>query len=311
MQIFHQLEDFKDHKKPVILTIGNFDGVHLGHLAVLQRARTFARDNSQLTVLTFSNHPSEVLRPEQPVPLLCTLKHKIQLLQMHSLQALVLLPFTRYLANHSAASFIERVRQFIPFTHLILGHDATLGRDRQGNKSTMQQLALEWGFTVHYVDEYRYEGQPVSSTRIRGLIQQGELGQAETLLGRPYSIYSHVLPGLGKGKQIGFPTANLEVRGLCLPPFGVYAVEVRKDNQSFRGIANLGLAPTVREDRTPLLEVHLLSSHPDFYEEPIEVIFEGFIRPEKKFESLEDLRRQIKQDIEQVKNLEKPHSLLE
>jgi riboflavin kinase / FMN adenylyltransferase len=301
MKLFYQLEDFKDRKTPIILTIGNFDGVHRGHLAVLQRARSF-KEEGQMVALTFINHPSEILRPTQPTFLLCSLAHKIQLLQAQNLQALILLPFTRYLAQHSAASFIEHIRQFIPFSHLILGHDATLGRDKQGDKAIMQGLALEWGFQVHYIEEYRYEGHPVSSTQIRSLVQQGDLDQVETLLDRPYSIYSTVVSGLGKGKQLGFPTANLDVHGLCLPPFGVYAVEVKKESQLFKGIANLGIAPTVKQESIPSLEVHLFSPLPDFYQQDIEVIFKNYVRPERKFDSLEELRQQVERDIQFVQS---------
>ncbi|CUI16979.1 putative riboflavin kinase/FMN adenylyltransferase [Candidatus Protochlamydia naegleriophila] len=306
MHLYHQLEEFKDQKTPVVLTIGNFDGVHLGHLAVLQRSQAVAkRVEAHTVVITFSNHPSEVLRPEDPTLLLCTLPHKIALLEANQVDHLMLLPFTRYLALHSAASFVERVRQFIPFSHLILGHDATLGRDRQGNRDVMQSLAEAWGFEVYYLEEYRYEGLPVSSTRIRQLVQKGEFDQAEVLLGRPYSIYSGISTGLGKGRQIGYPTANIPVKGLCLPPQGVYVVEVNKDGKIYQGIANLGVAPTVRQDGVPLLEVHILAENVELSEHPIEVIFLKFIRPERKFDGLEALREQIKQDVDFAKNYQK------
>ncbi len=312
MHLYHQLEEFKDQKTPVVLTIGNFDGVHLGHLAVLQKAQAIAlRTEAHQVVITFSNHPSEVLRPEDPTLLLCTLPHKIALLEANHIDHLMLLPFTRYLAHHSAASFVERVRQFIPFSHLILGHDATLGRDRQGNRSVMQSLAEAWGFEVHYLEEYRYEGLPVSSTQIRQLVQKGEFDQAEILLGRPYSIYSTISTGLGKGRQIGFPTANIPVKGLCLPPLGVYVVEVNKEGEIYQGIANLGVAPTIREDGVPLLEVHILAENVELSASPIEVIFLKFIRPERKFESVEALREQIGQDVYFAKHYQRQRNPLD
>jgi riboflavin kinase/FMN adenylyltransferase len=300
MRLLEKLEDFSQPRNPLVLTIGNFDGMHRGHRAVLNRARNLAGQEGQLLVLTFRNHPSEVLRPYQPVRLLCTLPHKLQLLQQFGVDDIVLLPFTRYLAQHSAASFIEHVRQFIPFSHLILGHDATLGRDRQGDRPTMIGLGMEWGFHVHYLEEYRYEGKPVSSTRIRELLQQGNLIQVEALLNRPYSIYAPVSSGGGKGKQLGFPTANLDVSGLCLPPFGVYAVEVMHQSKCLQGIANLGIAPTIREDNKPVLEVHIFESERDWLGQYLEVIFKEFIRPEQKFHNVEELRQQIQKDIELV-----------
>jgi riboflavin kinase / FMN adenylyltransferase len=301
MQLIERLEDFTQPRHPLILTIGNFDGMHRGHCAVLKRAQHFAGKEGETVVLTFRNHPSEVLRPDQPTRLLCTLSHRIILLEKFGVNRILLLTFTKYLAKHSAASFIEHLRQFIPFSHLVLGHDSTLGRDRQGNRATMQELGDAWGFHVYYQDEYRFEGQPVSSTRIREALQQGDFNRVEQLLDRPYSIYASVSIGEGIGKQIGFPTANLEISELCLPPSGVYAVEVIKNSKSMEGIANLGVAPTIKTRSQPILEVHLFDQEQNLYGEPLEVIFKKFIRPEQKFDSLEELCHQIKGDIDSAK----------
>lgn len=302
MRLINRIEDYKDEKKPTILTIGNFDGVHRGHLAVLQAAKSFANKEGQIVVITFSNHPSEVLRPEEPpIARLCTPSQKILLLDSLGVHTLITLPFTRWLAQHSAASFIEHIREFIPFTHLVLGHDATLGKDRQGRPATMKALGVQWGFEVHYLEEFRYEGHPISSTKIRELVQQGNFDMVEQLLGRPFSIYSTVIAGEGKGKLLGFPTANLDVSGLSLPPFGVYAVQVKKDHKLIQGIANLGIAPTMNENRQPLLEVHLFDVEQNLYQENIEVIFQHFIRPERKFDSIDALRQQIEKDILEAK----------
>jgi riboflavin kinase/FMN adenylyltransferase len=223
-------------------------------------------------------------------------------LQQSGIDNIVLLPFTRHLAQHSAESFIENVRKFIPFSHLVLGHDATLGRDRQGDRATMKTLGMEWGFQMHYLEEYRYEGKAVSSSRIRDALKAGDFIQVEELLERPYSIYGQVTKGAGKGRQLGVPTANIDLSRLCLPPFGVYAIEVIYDSQRFRGIANLGVAPTMGNDRQPILEVHVFENDRDWVGCNIEVVFKGFIRPEQKFHHIDDLRRQIHQDIERVSN---------
>jgi len=303
MHVIHRIEDYKSEHRPTILTIGNFDGVHRGHLAVLQRAKSLVKGNDQIVVITFSNHPAEVLRPDEPaVPRLCTSAHKNRLLEDFGVHTLISIPFTRWLAQHSAALFIENVRQAIPFSHLVLGHDATLGKDRLGKPSTMKNLGEQWGFEVHYLEEFRYEGHPISSTKIRNLLQQGNLEQVENLLGRPYSIYSSVIHGEGKGKHIGFPTANIDVTGLCLPPFGVYVVDIIKDGKLLKGIANLGVAPTVNEDRIPLLEVHIFDHDLNLYQEYIEVIFRGFVRPEQKFQNIDELRVQIEKDIQVAKS---------
>ncbi len=302
MQVLERLEDFSQPSHPLVLTIGNFDGMHRGHCAVLKRAQELAGKEGEIIVLTFRNHPSEVLRPEHPTQLLCTLAHKLHLLQRFGVRKVLLLSFTRHLAQHSAASFIKQIRQFIPFSYLVLGHDATLGRDRQGNRATMQELGDQWGFNVFYQDEYRFEGHPVSSTRIREAVQRGDFDQVEQLLDRPYSIYAPVSQGEGKGKLIGFPTANLDVTGLCLPPFGVYTVAVLQNSHSMPGIANIGVAPTLRMDTPPLLEVHLFDQEQDLYGQYLEVIFKQFLRPEQKFQNMEQLHQQIKRDIELAKH---------
>jgi riboflavin kinase / FMN adenylyltransferase len=307
MEVLERLEDFVPNRQPLVLTIGNFDGMHRGHCAVLKRARSFAGNEGEIVVLTFRNHPSEILRPEQPTPLLCTLPHKLQLLQQIGVDTVLLLPFTGYLAKHSAASFIERIRQFIPFSYLVLGHDATLGRDRQGKRPIMLELGDQWGFNVFYQEEYRFEGQPVSSTRIREALRQGDFDQVNQLLDRPYSIYALVSKGKGKGKQMGIPTANLEVAGLCLPPYGVYAVEVIKNSRSIQGVANLGIAPTMRMDVNPILEVHLFDYEQNLYGDYLEVIFKNFIRPEQKFNNLEELHEQITIDIKLAKEFFSSH----
>lgn len=180
------LEEFKNARQPLVLTIGNFDGVHRGHRALLSQARSIAGSEGAVIVITFRNHPSEILQPENPISTLCTVDQKIALLKECGVDQVILLPFTRQLAKYSAESFVERVRQFIPFSHLVLGHDAKIGHNRQGNRLEMQELGMEWGFTPYYLNEYRYEGKPVSSTYIREALQKGKLAEVEELLGRPY-----------------------------------------------------------------------------------------------------------------------------
>lgn len=256
MTIIERLEDYAVPSHSIVLTIGNFDGMHRGHQAVLKRAQTFAgtdrETESEVVVLTFRNHPSEILRPENPTSLICSRLHRIHLLQQFGIQDIILLPFTRYLAQHSAESFIERVRGSIPFSHLILGYDATLGRNRQGDHQTMQSLGEMWGFHVDYVEEYRYEGKPVSSSRIREAINEGNLTLVEDLLGRPYSIYGKAIPDtpyegrserqneqshdrwineqsddrLIHEKEPVNSNFHFDLSGLCLPPSGVYEVEI-------------------------------------------------------------------------------------
>lgn len=236
MPIIERMEDFSDLRTPLVLTIGNFDGMHRGHVALLNKMKELAGSEGQIAVLTFRNHPSTVLRPEHSASLLSSLPHKLRLLEQEKVDHIILLTFTRYFANHSAASFIETVKQTIPFSHLVLGYDATLGRDKRGDRSTLSELGDIWGFTPYYLDEYRYEGKTISSSQIRKAVQSGNLQEAETMLGRPYSILAPVLKEhLPQEKE----TIQLDVSSLCLPPPGIYPIDALIDRRPVKGTALL------------------------------------------------------------------------
>lgn len=302
MKIVDNLDSPTPYSRPIAMAIGNFDGLHLGHQKILHEIKSYADHHHDETVaITFTNHPSNVLRPLQKVPQICTLDHKIKLLEEFGIDLLILLEFTKELSEHTAEHFLKKVRSSIPFSYLILGHDATLGKDRLGNRTHIEAMAKSSGFEVRYLDEQTIDGERISSTKIRQLIQQGELDHASKLLGREYSIYSKVAPGKKIGRKMGFPTANICVNGLCLPPLGVYAVHVIFNEQSYPGVANLGYAPTVRQDAVPTLEVFLFDHSIDLYEQSIEVIFAGYLRPEIKFDSVQALQEQIQDDVREAK----------
>lgn len=305
MKIIHRFSEFPDSKKSVVLTIGNFDGMHLGHQAVLEALQTCAKQqHAETVVLTFANHPSTILQPETPARLLCSLPHKLELLEKARIDWLVLLAFTKDFANQTAEAFLENLKTQIAFTHLILGYDAVLGKDRKGDPASLQLLARKLNFAITYLPAYCVDDMKISSSRIRHLIAQGDLTAIEKLLGRKYSFLGKMQTGNGQGKQLGFPTANFDVKDMCLPPYGVYAVKVIQQGMVFNGIANLGVAPTIRIEKQPILEVHLLDSQiipaPDAL---WEVIFHSYIRPEQKFVSVEDLKAQISKDIQQASHL--------
>ncbi len=297
MQVIRNLARAVASQKPGVLTIGNFDGVHRGHQAVLAQAAALAhKENRPWIALTFENHPSEILRSERRTPLICTLPHKTLLLQQAGVDWLILIPFTKELSQQSAEFFLQNVYETSPFVHLILGHDAALGKDRQGDNQRIQEFASAMHFDVACLESYTWKDQIVSSSRIRTLLQQGDLTEVADLLGRNYSIYGAVISGAATGKQLGYPTINIDVSQLCLPPFGVYAVRLMHEGVLYNGVANLGLAPTVRNDQRPLLEVHLLDIQKDLYGQFVEVVFHQYIRPEKQFPSLQALREQIHSD---------------
>jgi riboflavin kinase/FMN adenylyltransferase len=284
------------------LTIGNFDGVHLGHQALFKRLKQAA---SHSAAITFSNHPSTILN-KSSITYLTTLPHRLSLLEKLDLDFLFLIPFSEALAKKTAAIFLKEVREAVPFSHLILGYDAVIGHDRQNN---LYPLAIELAVHLEYLPPVRFGSKAISSSEIRKSILAGELEKAGELLGRPYSIFATVQPGDGKGRTLGFHTANLPVEELALPPLGVYAVHANINNKLQLGVANLGHAPTLHKNRPPCLEVHLLDTETNLYNKEIEVFFLKFLRPERRFPTTCDLKEQIKQDIAITRSLfNRPHA---
>ncbi|MEX1012210.1 MAG: bifunctional riboflavin kinase/FAD synthetase [Waddliaceae bacterium] len=294
-----ELEDLqlaRELKGPTAVTLGNFDGVHKGHQSVLRKLKSEAlKIGGSSVVITFSNHPSTILNSSHPTPLICTLSHRIKLLKSEGVDHVITLPFTAQLASLSPEQFLQKISP-LQFQTLVLGHDARFGKDKKGDRDTLSTLAKNQ-FKLYYVEEV--EG--ISSSAIRKCITTGQLVEASKLLNRPYSIYSQVTRGNSRGTAIGYPTANFDVTGLCLPPFGVYAIEVVIDSKKYPGIANLGIAPTIRTHPVPLLEVHLFDFSKHIYGQWMEVLFSSFLRPEKKFASIEDLKNQITEDIKLAK----------
>lgn len=304
IQIIRSIDEYTPLQPPIVLTIGNFDGMHRGHQQVLQQVKNYAdQHHAHSALITFENHPSTILRPDQPVELICSLEHRLKLFEEMGIKTVFLLTFNQDFANQTAEDFLIRLRQKLPFSHFVLGHDATLGRDRQGDPKVMQKLSERLGFTLEYLDSFLFGDLPISSSQIRRAIRTGDFKTASDLLGREYGIRGIVQKGMQVGGKLGFPTANLDVRGMCLPPRGVYAVKIQYENHEFHGVANLGTAPTVRDTKDPLLEVHLLDFEGDLSNECIEVIFVEFLRGEEKFENVEKLRSQIQIDISKAKQI--------
>ena len=302
MNVFTDFETLPLTLKPAALTIGTFDGLHLGHQAVLKRVEEVAlKASGSSLVVTFENHPSTVLRPNAQVKALCTQQHKLHLLEKYGVRNLLLLPFTKALSEMTPEDFVQKIRQYYPFLDLILGYDATFGKNREGSPAFIASLAQKYHFNVEYITEAQIAGSTVSSRRIRSLLEQGNLSSVAELLGRPYSIYSQVIPGRERGREIGFPTANICVKGLCLPPLGVYAVKASVDGKEFGGVANLGVAPTLKNEPTPLLEVHLFDTAQNLYGCWMEVKFVEFIRKEQRFDSISALHNQIQKDVDRAR----------
>lgn len=302
MKVHTNLDHLPEFIKPVFLTIGNFDGVHLGHRTILKSLQEGAAlEQLHSCVITFSNHPSSVLRPNHPQALLTSKEHKLKLLKEIGIDHVLMLNFTLPFSQQSAEAFLTKIHALCPIRRLILGANAKLGNDRQGNTPLLQTLAQQKHFILEFLPLESTDEEPITSSRIREAVQCAELEKATKLLGRKYSIMGEVIHGQGEGHKLGYPTLNLSLSGLCHPPYGVCPVTVTHGKNTYQGVANVGIAPTMRQDHIPLLEVYLIDQNIDLYGQIVEVTFEDFFRPERAFGTKEELIAQIAQDVEQAK----------
>jgi riboflavin kinase/FMN adenylyltransferase len=282
-----------------VVAIGVFDGVHLGHQRLLHELLELSSTLGGMpTVVTFANHPDQVLHGTAPPPLL-SVPHRLRLLRRAGVSRLVLLQFEPRLQQMTAREFTERILLGrLRLRGLLLGYDSALGKDRAGTPEHFRQLGAELGFAVHTGVPFQVDGQPVSSTAIRDAIRRGDLALAHRFLGRFPGALGTVEHGSARGRQLGFPTANLRPQPGVLPPAGVYACDAILDGQSHPAVANLGSRPTFGAEAEPLLlEVHLLDFHGDLYGRELEVTFRQLLRSEQRFADVDALRAQIGRDV--------------
>jgi riboflavin kinase/FMN adenylyltransferase len=302
--IRNRLEDLPGLGVPLHLALGVFDGVHLGHQAVIARAvEAAAREGGMAGLLTFDPHPIRVIAPNKaPKSLLETLDHKARVVADLGLQLFIPLHFDREFAKMEAAEFIGKLMA-APVRTIAVGEDWRFGHNRSGDVPFLEKQAARRGFKLEAVPPVMHDGDRISSTRIRQAIRDGNLEDAEQMLGRPYSVTGTVVEGRKLGRTIGFPTANLTTGGTQLPPDGVWAVRaLLPDGVRLDGIANLGLRPTVG-GTTRSLEVHLFDFNRDLYGQELEIRFLGHLRGEIKFPSFDALRLQIQQDAKAARDM--------
>lgn len=302
MRVFHGIPAAAD--TPVALTIGNFDGVHLGHQAMLARLGEAARRLRLAScVMTFEPHPQEFFAPDQAPTRLTSLREKLELLAQFGVERVHVCRFNFEFARTTAEDFIARIlRHGLAARWILVGDDFRFGARRAGDLSMLKQAEAECGFRVHAMHSVRVDGTRVSSTGVRETLAAGNLPGAECLLGRPYSISGRVISGASIGRTLGFPTANIQMRHNRPPLAGVFAVQVRGlAAHALPGVASLGTRPTVASNARPSLEVHLLDFDRNIYGRHLRIEFLRKFRDEEKYADVETLRRQIAVDVENAR----------
>ena len=304
MTILHSLQALGTIPGPVALAIGVFDGLHRGHQEVIRAAQEHAAQHQgTAVVMSFEPHPLRVLRPASAPKMLCGLAYQSLLLKRMGISTALLCPFTPETAATSAEAFMDQlVEHCHPLGCISVGYTWTFGKGRGGDIHLLMNQGQAHGFAVYGMPPIREEGVIVSSTVIRDAVISGDLAKASRLLGRAYALYGEVKQGRQLARQLGFPTANVRPEAELLPPFGVYTVEVEIEGRLEKGIANLGVRPTVEnEGVAPSLEVHLFNWRGDLYGRNLEVRLGHFIRPEQKFAGIDELKQQITRDLESAR----------
>ena len=304
MQHFSSLEGVHLHES--WLTIGSFDGVHLGHQEIIRHLVSEAHSREALAVaMAFFPHPAIVLGKRQNPLYLTTIEERAEIMEEMGVDVVITYPFDLQTANLSAREFIALLHEHIKFEGLCVGHDFALGKNREGNTEKLSLLGQEFGYQIELIAAVKNDDVIVSSSGIRTKILEGEIEQAMRFLGRHYRIKGKVIPGDGRGKTIGIPTANLEIwQEQAIPKTGVYAAWAKIRDRTFEAVVNIGVRPTFEpETSLPRVEAHVLDFHEEIYGEEIILSFVARLRDERRFPNIEALVEQIRYDISRTKQL--------
>ncbi|MGI6713093.1 MAG: bifunctional riboflavin kinase/FAD synthetase [Bacillota bacterium] len=304
MKVITQVEEFPQDANHVAVALGNFDGVHIGHQTILKKLVEKAQSEKGISVVfTFNPHPLNILKKDNCPMLLTELEDKKNLIIKLEVDYLLLFPFSINIAQMPPKDFVENI--LIKNLHaksVFVGYNFTFGKRAEGNAELLKQICREHKCDVTVVPEVKFQNYSVSSTTIRKLLAEGKIRQANTLLGYAYNVSGIVVPGDQRGRKIGFPTANLNTSSnVMIPKNGVYAVRVLTENGFYHGIANIGIRPTIGNNLSRTIEVHLFQEFINLYDKKLRVFFIEHLREEKKFNDLQELSQQIKLDIEKAK----------
>ncbi len=308
MEIIKGIENLRRPLRNPVVTLGNFDGVHLGHQKIFQRVKEEAlKRHGEGVVITFEPHPLKVLAPEKFLPLLAPFRKKMMLIEKSGIETVLCIEFSPAFSEMTPLQFIQNILvEKVKMKKVIIGYNYHFGKRQKGDSQTLWDAGKVYNFDVEVVEPLKIGPTIVSSSKIRELIQHGEIEEASTLLGRDYPIIGKVVEGAKRGQTLGFPTANMEISDELYPKAGVYAVEVEWHQQRFNGLANVGFNPTFHPEKIgggkPIsFEVYILDFNLEIYGEEIQVSFKRRIRDEIRFESTTQLIHQIQKDIQWAK----------
>lgn len=300
MKILATARELQPGPRKVCAAIGVFDGVHLGHQQVIRQTLADARQHEALAVvITFDCHPNSIVAPDRVPPMIYSLPQRLRAIASLGVDTALLIHFDRAFSAQTGEAFVRGLARDFGRVHSIcVGNEFTFGHQRSGNVALLKTLGQEMKFAVHGLSAVALDGEMVSSTRIREAIRGGDLDAASQMLGRAYSLAGTVVRGDQLGRQLGFPTANLELAGLALPPAGVYAAHANVEGKQWQAAVNIGRRPTVAQPEAAVqVEAHLLDFNAEIYGKEMEITFVEKLRDERKFPSVAELQTQIQRDI--------------
>ncbi len=313
MKTYYNLESIPKLNQESVVTFGVFDGIHIGHKKVLETVRTRAKTENLTSVLFgFYPHPLAFLAPDKCPPVLMCLPKRVEILEQIGIDMAIFVNFNERIASMSPHTFVDTILlDMCRAKHVVVGYACQFGKDREGNAQLLESIGEQSQFGVTVVPPTELNGLPIHSTRIREAIARGDLGLASQLLGRTYSLSGTIVRGDGRGRQLGFPTANIETGEQLCPPNGVYAIRARLDERWLDGVLNIGIRPTFNGTKFQV-ESHLFNFDEMIYGETIEVFFIQKIRSERKFSDMNALVKQINRDITAANEIltQQPKTLL-
>ena len=305
MHVIHYPDDPPPRWHAPVLALGNFDGLHRGHMKIIDRVRRRAGERGGApAAMTFDPHPPRVVRPDKAPPLLMTKAQRIEALARSGMQGVAVVRFTPEVSRWEPEVFVRTVLvEWLRVVEVWVGANFLFGHERAGNFSTLRSLGARYGFRAEKIDPVRYKDFVVSSTRVRRLVGEGRVDEAGALLGHHYFVDGTVVRGAGRGRELGYPTANVRTDNELPPPSGVYATTVTIDDIVHASVTNIGMRPTFGDVERPVIEVHILDATRDIYDRQVRLAFLQRIRDERAFPDVDGLRTQIDADIRSARRL--------